>query len=504
MPLWPFSRSKKERLDREGGGASPLNAVEAWMPHRFRCWLADPHDSSHAVAALSGLSARGEVIVEPIVGGEGRAGVQVSSRFEPRTAAVLRPLNALRQAGISVRGFEALDLVTDPDERAVERAVSDWQQFGNTGPYRKRLEILAGGATLAACLRHTGAAWRFATTCVSFNTARAEARILRAALEATTALDAEAFVNAAIDRATLTSLTGESFALPEDVLITLIGRRSYLGERATQLAESLPPPLGEPVTHALCRAVRIGGDHAATALAALHNADPSAGVRTAVEQALASADPNVRAAALGTLAHHWGTEARPYWQTFLASRSAPERQAAEAILGLYGTEEDLPLAAEHLNKIARARSAVEMEPPRGSEIIDLLVRNREHPVAAEALHDLTVRWDRLPDDLRGWLARQHSWLQVGEAAAPPRVEQASAAAERLEWPLPAITRDGYRLVLHFDATDQSQVRERFEELARAHVAVSVLDGDREWLALEVRSGEAGALIERLWAQAHEA
>ena len=160
--------------------------------------------------------------------------------------------------------------------------------------------------------------------------------------------------------------------------------------------------------------------------------------------------------------------ARPYWQAGLASCSAPRRMAAEDTIGEYGDEDaDVPLAAEHLGKIIRRKSTIEWQPPRGSEIIGLLVRHRELPEAQAALADLTKRWVRLPDELQRWLKEHHPDLV-------PASEEAGAQADKpvddgdveppLTWPLPEIKRDGNEFYVGFWDTDMFEIRERFEGL----------------------------------------
>jgi hypothetical protein len=42
----------------------------------------------------------------------------------------------------------------------------------------------------------------------------------------------------------------------------------------------------------------------------------------------------------------------------------------------------------------------------------------------------------------------------------------------------------------------------FEDLAAAHPAVTILDGDREWATYRIDSADPEALIAELWSQAH--
>jgi hypothetical protein len=260
----------------------------------------------------------------------------------------------------------------------------------------------------------------------------------------------------------------------------------------------MPAPLPAPVTSALLAAAGENGERAVDALGALRRAAPEPAVRAAVDRALASDDANLRATALDVLAHHWGTEARPVWKEFLASKSVPLRWAAEEVLGLVGTEDDLAEAAAHLAKLVRTRSKLSMSPPRGNQIVDLLVRHREDPAAQAGLDDLSARWDRLPEDLRGWLAEHHPWLDPGRRADSPR-ELDAAPEEPAAWPPPTITKENGTLMLEFgEGAAHSDARERFEDLAQAHRAVEVLDGDREWITVRIEHADPEALVRELW------
>jgi hypothetical protein len=167
---------------------------------------------------------------------------------------------------------------------------------------------------------------------------------------------------------------------------------------------------------------------------------------------------------------------------------------------VYGTDEDLAAAVEHLSKLIRSKPAIAMSPPRGNEIIDLLVRHRDHPTARAALEDLSARWTRLSDDLRSWLLDHHPWLEpadaaeVGAEAAAPLPDE-----DELVFPPPTVEAgDDGSLRLWFDeAAAHHPVRDRFAELMAQHPSVEILDGDREWLSVRIR-GEAAAVIAALW------
>ena len=504
MRLWPF---RKRAPASEPPLPPELERLTEATGQRFIVTLADTARFEDAIAAL-----RDRDELEVLPAGDGR--LEVRSSFDAGSAAVLRPLHVLRRAGIAVRDLELLDLVTEIDDAALRRLVEAWGQFANQGPHRLRLVRLAGMDILERCLdgvrsaKESGndrrSSWTFAVTCVAMNTPASERLVLEEAATTRESRVAESLVDAADGRMRLADLAGLDTDVPAHALAQLLRRPGYLAERACHLAVLLPAPLPGLVTEALIATAAGGGDTAVAALAALRQAEPTSVVRTAVEAALATGDPNARAAALETLAHHWGTEARPAWRELLASKSAPMRWAAEAVIGLHGDEEDLADAAAHLAKLARAKGAMSMSPPRGNEIVDLLVRHRDHSSARAGLDDLSARWDRLPEDLRSWLAEHHPWLDPARRADQP-AESMAAGEEELSWPPPRINRRDGLLHLDFDeASAHHPVRERFEELAEAHPAIEVLDGDREWLSMRVTAPNGEALVQELWEAASSA
>ena len=181
--------------------------------------------------------------------------------------------------------------------------------------------------------------------------------------------------------------------------------------------------------------------------------------------------------------------------------------AAEDVIGAYGDADDVPLAAEHLGKIIRRKSSISWEPPRGNEIITLLVRHRDLPEAQAALADLTKRWPKLPEELQAWLRKHHPDLvpAEGEAALGPAASAENEAPETpepaLEWPVPEIKRQGKELYLGFWDTDMFDIRDRFEDLLEAHPAVTMVDGDREWTTARFDVSDPDALVAELWARA---
>jgi hypothetical protein len=318
------------------------------------------------------------------------------------------------------------------------------------------------------------------------------------------AFEAQAWLGPAKERASLSDLAGMPSTIPEATLLPLIDRPGPTGRGAVRLAGYLPRPLSEPATRALYGAVGSDEELASYALVALRRAAPSADLRAVVERALGAESGNVRAQALGLLADHWGTEARPVWREFLAARSPTVRLAAEHILGRYGTEADLPEAATRLGQIVRAkRGAVSSSPPRGAELVDLLARHRSHPAARKGLDDLSARWDRLDDDMRAWLRTEHAWLDPTARDDQP-AEQAVEPLSPVEWPLPKIEpMDGGLYVEFREESAWSVTRDRFEALVRAHPQIKLLGGDREFLELRVGGDEPRRLLEELWAAARE-
>lgn len=481
-------------------------------PLRFSITLAHAGEIGAAREALvAGLGA--EVHVEVRRG----AVIRVATAFQPGSAAVLRPLNFLNRAGIAVVGLEVHGLISDLGDDALARVVDDWTANGNRGPYRRRVERLAGPQLLerslaaadaaAASGASNAAAWRFAVRCVAFNTPGAEARMVDEAASAD-ARRADWLVEAAAERVQLARLAALAVDVPAASLASVLSRRGYVAERAAHLAGTLPGPLEHEVASALRDLARRNGEVASTALGALHAAEPTPELRATADEALASEDHTVRAAGLALLARHWTKDARPAWREFLASKSAPMRWTAESVLGEYGAEEDLTDAADHLARLVRSRPTVGTSPPRGNEIIDLLIRHRDDPVSRAALDDLRNRWTRLSDDIRSWVLEHHPWLAPAGAPVADPVDGADEvpAEDELEFPPPAMEADEDGLLrLWFDAAAAHHpVRDRFEALVARHPSVELLDGDREWVSVRIREGESEALIVELWNDAGRA
>lgn len=514
MPIWSFGSRRSPASPEAVVERSPLGPITDASPHRFLIWV-EEGDVARASSVLAEPDRLGNELTASAAGDRDDRGVplEIASTFSPRTAAILRPLNGLSRAGVRVTGVEALDLVTELGDDALAAAVAAWGTHANNGPHRHRLEVLAGPELLEACFAHLAAAdergpngrpaWRFAAMCVAANTAGSEPRMLEAALAAS-ATDSSSLLDPVIHRAQTARLTGGAIEAFDEPLAELIRRRAYVSERAAHLAALLPSPLPESVADALCEAALRGGEASEPALLALAHAGPTERVHDTLERVLASDDPGAMAAALGPFADHWPDEARPVWRQFLASRSVPLRWAAEDTLGMNGSEEDVPDAAAQLAKLVRTKAKIQSSPPRGSALVDLLVRHADHPDARAALDDVTARWDRLADDMRGWLEAHHPELhpdrRQGDAAAAEL--EAVEPEEPLSWPPPTVERDGDAYLLSFDdGAAHSASRERFEELAEAHPQIEVLDGDREWLRLRIGAGDAEALVRQLWEEA---
>lgn len=380
--MWPF---------RKGRADSPrVEAITADTPRRFSITLADAAATDRARAVLAERQAA-ELTITPRRDTVGRTVLDLESTFIDGVAAVLRPLNQLHYGNVDVAGVELNDLVTDVDDVALAQAVEEWAANGNIGPYRKRLERLAGAGLLQRSLaRAAGAdnrvrsAWWLAIRLTVFNTPAAEGVAVAEAARSQDASAGRLLIDAAIERVNLVRLARMEAEVPMEPLAELLRRPGYLAERACHLVWSLPAPVDPMIAGALRDLVARGGAVATAAMTALHEAEPTTGLRTTVDAALASDEAEVRASALALLARHWPNDARPVWREFLRSRSAPLRLTAESVLGLHGDEQDLADAAAQLVKLSRG-AGTDTSPPRGHEIVELLLRHREHPSRAPRL-----------------------------------------------------------------------------------------------------------------------
>ena len=486
-----------------------LDGIDETTPYRFRTWLADASQREAAIAVLEerlGHEITATAVDEP----DGRVRLDLVSTFQG-LAAIPRPLHVLRREGVRVRGIEMLDLYDDvaPDE--LGRLAAAWEARPYDRTLRRRVDALAGETTLRAAIdanRRGGThrAWRQIAATAARHTAGVDALLLETAIAERDSALARLYAGVVGARGELAELVSTPFEPPVDLVLAVAKRGDDVAEAAYDIAQHLPAPLPDELTAVFSRAARRGTESSHGAVRALRRAAPSDEVRTALEAALASSVLDVADAALGTLAEILGSGARRYWQAGLASSSAPRRMAAEDVIGQYGDADDVALAAEHLAKIIRRRSATSWQPPRGSDIIGLLVRHRELPEARAALSDLTKRWAKLPEELQEWLHRFHPDLVPADPRPTSPTPSPDPGPENAEpplvWPLPSIERKGNELHVAFWDTDVTDIRDRFGELIDAHPAVAVLDGDREWLTLRIDAPDPEAVIAELWEVAH--
>ena len=486
-----------------------LDWIDETTPYRFRTWLADPSQREAAIAVLE-LRLGRELTTTAVEEPDGRVRLDLASTFRG-LAAISRPLHVLRREGVRVRGIELLDVYDDVAPEELGRLAAAWE----TGPWdqtlRRRIDALTGETTLRAAIeanRRGGprSGWRQIAATAARHTPGVDALLLETATAERDPTLARLYAGVVGGRGELAELVSTPFEPPVELVLAVARRGGDVAEAAYEIARFLPAPLPDELTAVLSRAAGRGTESSHGAVRALRRATPSDEVRTALENALASSVLDVSDAALATLAQVFGSGARPYWQAGLGSSSAPRRMAAEDVIGQYGDADDVPLAAEHLGKIIRRRSTISWEPPRGSEIIGLLVRQRELPESRAALVDLTKRWAKLPEELQQWLRRYHPDLLPTDSSAPspdpdPELEP-EVAEPRLEWPIPSIERKGHELHVAFWDTDVTDIRDRFGELIDAHPAVAILDGDREWLTLSIDAPDPEGVIAELWAKAH--
>ncbi len=480
-----------------------LAYIDESTPHVVRLSLLNSPSIEGALAPRLA----GEWRWEPADYQDGHVVGELVSTFSPRTAALFRPLWALKNAGVGVAECEMLDLEDGISERALQKAISAWGAMANKGPHRRRLEALAGERLLEMALRLAVEgpdrqlhASRFAVTCISFNTPGSERRLLKLA-EASDKKLAEQWVAAAIDRSRLTALSGGDPDIPQDALSILIGRPGYLGERAVELLPLLSAPPDESLLEILCTASRGDDSRAEAALTAMISAPATERIKDALRDALDSSSTRRRAGALPPFAAHWPDEARPYWIEFLASRSGPLREVAEVVIPRRGGPQDIPLVAAHVSKLIRSKHpTVVYVPPRGSELISMLVANSRHPDAQRALDDVASRWNRLYPELRAWLETNHGSISpVGRTVPPSGID--SEPEERLMWPPPEVELESDGVLVWYEYTDMFETRESFERLMGMHSDVELIDGDREWLRFTTNADDPRALVLDLWERA---
>ena len=521
VTVWRYPRGMFERLRRALTGSAPepppaatpaepgrLDWITRSTPYRFRTWLADPSQRGEVPGILKVLLDR-ELTIEFVDEPDGRVRLDMVSTFEG-WAAVTRVLYTLQRGGVRMRGLEWLDLFDDVALDELDRLVRDWETRAHETAARRRMDALAGEATIRFAMdaqrRHPERkGWRSVAASAAHRTPGIDAFLLESAVAEPDPDVASLYGGVAAARLQMAELVSEPFDPPADLVVALARRRDRAAEAGYEIAIALPAPLDDELTEVLCAAVRRRGSGALGAVRALRKARPIPEVRAALEAALESTDADVRQLALESLGAVFGVGARSHWQEWLASSSAPQRMAAEDVIGAYGDADDVPLAAEHLGKIIRRKSSISWEPPRGNEIITLLVRHRELPEAQAALADLTKRWPKLPEELQAWLREHHPDLVPAE---PTAARTASTLAEApdapeppLTWPLPEIKRHGKEHYLGFWDTDMFDVRDRFEDLLSAHGSVTIVDGDREWTTARFDVPDPERLISELWSQA---
>lgn len=493
--------------------SSRLDRIDETTPHRFRVRLAPGIDRDATIGSLTDRLGRElAATADP----NDAATVSIVSTFSPRSAAVQRPLNLLRTAGVDVTGLVLDDLVVDASPKELRQVVRGWMATANKGPSRRRAEALAGADTVAALwdlVRTTEdreqRAAMFVLRCSVFNTAGSERRLL-ALVALPGALPermCDDLAQAAIERRHLTELSGGRAVVDVEDLIALAERGGRSATWGLAFAGSLVPPI-PPRLRAAIVGLADSNDTEATvaAIGALRWLEPDDEVRAVVDRRLAAGTADERWEALRSGAALFGTEMRPVWHEWLSSRSAPLREVAEQSMAEYGDLDDLDVATAHLAKlIRRTPGAVSWHTPRESHIIGLLSRHRGDPRVETAFEDLYGRWDRLNPDIRDWVGRERPEL------LPDRIAEASAAgttgpaddlvAEDVAWPLPSIELGDGVYELWFQNTDMFETRDRFEELCDADPSIRVVDGDREFLHLQVDAADPIASITRLWVDA---
>lgn len=497
-----FSGQPREPVPTVPAEPGRLDWITRSTPYRFRTWLAEPAQRDDVPGVLSLLIAR-ELTIELVDEPDGRLRLDMVSTFEG-WAAVTRALWTLHRGGVRVLGLERLDIYDDVSPAEIDRLVDDLETNSFKTAAGRRKDALTGEATLRYAIKTsrsqpTVRGWLSIAASAAHNTSGIDALLLDTAASEPNADMARTLAAAVARHAEMADLISEPFSPPAALVTAVAQRRDEAAGAGYQIAIALPAPLDADLTAVLCEAARRRGPSAIDAVRALRNAAPSDEVRAALEKALESTDVDVRSLAIDSLGSVFGTGARSYWEAWLGSSSAPQRMAAEEVLGAYGDSADIPLAAVHLGKIIRRKSSIEWEPPRGNEIIDLLVRYRELPEAKAALADLTKRWPKLPEELQRWLREHHPDL-VPVSGAPDAETDDDEPEAPLTWPLPEIKPKGDGFYIAFWDTNTHDVRDRFEDLLIAHPDVTLIDGDREWTTAKIDVPDPESLIAELWAR----
>lgn len=521
MPFWRRSRAANDGGRAGAEAHSPLAEIDRSTPHTYRFWLSDAEDRARAVAALTHrerIPLTFDVVDEP----DGRVRVDVAASGNGRAQSVMSVLYGMRKADVKVDGFEATDLVDDLTEPDLVTLVRARQQAPQPHDIDARLERLAGLRSLEACLTRyapvpiDGRPYAGAVHAIAFNTPGSEDRVVRVAADVAARMrpndpgyDASGLLSAAQHRGDLCAIAGMPFNPPEDVLLTLVAQPGQIGRTSVVLLGLLSRPLSPAAVTTLCRMAGLDADsHAEEALMALRSAPPTPEVREAAEAAMSSPSNEMRWRGLWLLANHWGTDARPAWKAGLESRSVAVRDVAEQLLATHGGAEDIEDAALRLAKIIRAKRGVTYSPPRGSELIDFLVRYRDVPRAEAALAELAARWDRFPDpDLATWIREHHPWIETpglgggaGDVVALDEIDVGPETPIIPEAPDIARIEEGFGLQWD-ESSAHSDARDRLEIILEADPVVEILESDREWMAVEVDHPDPERYLREAWDRA---
>jgi hypothetical protein len=239
-----------------------LDWITRTTPYRFRTWLADPSQRA-AVPGILQLLIDRELTIEFVDEPVGRVRLDMVSTFEG-WAAVTRPLSTLRRGGVRVRGLERLDLFDDvaPDE--LERLVRDWETRAYDTAARRRMDALAGEATLGFAIeaRHrqpTVRAWLSVAASAANNTPGIDALLLESAASEPDADLAATLASAVAGRVGIAELVSEPFEPPGDLVLAVARRRDKAAEAAYRIADSMSAPLDGELTAVLCKAARRKG-----------------------------------------------------------------------------------------------------------------------------------------------------------------------------------------------------------------------------------------------------
>ncbi len=316
------SKRKRETTVRSAARAA-LEGLGPDAPHRVRIWLAD---STKRVAAIDAIQlGDASNVIEVLEESDGRVRLDISSGQSPRTLALHRILGPLKEVGIDIGGYEAVDIVTDAESGDIEYAVNEWALVGRGN--RRPLEALAGEVALEYLIgryaaqaplesdgdrsRHRARGYSFGALCVAINTPGCERRLLEAALAAPDAYEAHTLVNAAESRRALDTLIGRpNEPLDEALLLALATApkqvMAYSRGTVVYLLAMLGPDYSAPVLEYLEATVHDrDAELARGALRALGSMPASERLRVSVDVGLASKKAALRSEARRILLEKW-------------------------------------------------------------------------------------------------------------------------------------------------------------------------------------------------------